>query len=92
LTDRESIFGEGMWGGDGIPNWFPQAGDVVIQQHWGQNGFANTDLGFQLRQRGIEKIIVGGGAGQYLCRKARRQFPMKSPRPSERVASAGEKP
>jgi nicotinamidase-related amidase len=32
----------------------------MIQQHWGQNGFANTDLDFQLKQRGIEKIIVVG--------------------------------
>ena len=32
----------------------------MIEQHWGQNGFANTDLGFQLQQRGIEKIIVVG--------------------------------
>jgi nicotinamidase-related amidase len=32
----------------------------VVQQHWGQNEFANTDLDFQLKQRGIEKIIVVG--------------------------------
>ena len=59
-TDRESIFGEGMWGGDWHPEFVPQPGDVVIQQHWGQNGFANTDLDLQLKQRGIEKIIVVG--------------------------------
>jgi nicotinamidase-related amidase len=60
LTDREAIFGDGMWGGDWHPELVPQAGDVLIQQHWGQNGFANTDLDFQLKQRGIEKIIVVG--------------------------------
>ena len=38
----------------------PRPGDVVIQEHWGQNGFANTDLDFQLKQRSIEKIIVVG--------------------------------
>jgi nicotinamidase-related amidase len=32
----------------------------VIRQHWGQNGFASTDLDFQLKQRGIERIIVVG--------------------------------
>jgi nicotinamidase-related amidase len=58
LTDRESIFAEGMWGGDWHSELVPQPGDVVIQQHWGQNGFANTDLDFQLKQRGIEKIMV----------------------------------
>jgi nicotinamidase-related amidase len=60
LTDRESVFGEGMWGGDWHPELVPQAGDVVVEQHWGQNGFANTDLDFQLKQRGIDKIIVVG--------------------------------
>jgi nicotinamidase-related amidase len=60
LTDRESIFGEGMWGGEWHPELAPEPGDVVIQQHWGQNGFANTDLDLQLKQRGIEKIIVVG--------------------------------
>ncbi len=59
-TDREAIFGEGMWGGDWHPELVPEPGDVVIQQHWGQNGFANTDLDMQLKQRGIEKIIVVG--------------------------------
>ena len=59
-TDREAVFGEGMWGGDWHPELVPQPSDVVIQQHWGQNGFANTDLDFQLKQRGIDKIIVVG--------------------------------
>ena len=60
LTDRETIFAEGMWGGDWHPELVPQPGDVVIQEHWGQNGFANTDLDLQLKQRSIEKIIVVG--------------------------------
>ena len=60
LTDREAVFGEGMWGGDWHPDFVPQPGDVEIQQHWGHNGFAGTDLDFQLKQRRIEKIIVAG--------------------------------
>jgi nicotinamidase-related amidase len=60
LTDRESLFGEGMWGGDWHPDLVRQPGDVMVEQHWGQNGFANTDLDLQLKQRGIEKIIVAG--------------------------------
>jgi nicotinamidase-related amidase len=60
LTDRETIFGEGMWGGDWHPELAPQPGDLVIQEHWGQNGFANTDLDLQLKQRSIEKIILAG--------------------------------
>jgi nicotinamidase-related amidase len=60
LTDRATIFGEGMWGGDWHSELAPQPGDVVIQEHWGQNGFASTDLDLQLKQRSIEKIIVVG--------------------------------
>ena len=60
LTDREFVFGEDMWGGDWHPDLVPQPGDVVIQQHWGQSGFASTDLDFQLKQRGIEKLILAG--------------------------------
>lgn len=60
LTDREIICGEGTWGGDWHSELAPQPGDVVTQEHWGQNGFANTDLDLQLKQRSIEKIIVVG--------------------------------
>ena len=60
LTDREIIFGEGTWGGDWHPELAPQPGDAVVQEHWGQNGFANTDLDLQLKQRSIEKIILAG--------------------------------
>jgi nicotinamidase-related amidase len=60
LTDRETIFAEGMWGADWHPELAAQPGDVVIREHWGQNGFANTDLDLQLKQRSIERIIVAG--------------------------------
>jgi nicotinamidase-related amidase len=38
----------------------PHAGDVVVKEHWGQSGFANTDLDQQLKQHGVEKVIVIG--------------------------------
>ena len=60
LAEREIIFGEGMWGGDWHSELTPQPGDVVVQEHWGQNGFAHTDLDLQLKQRSIEKIILAG--------------------------------
>lgn len=60
LIDRGSFFADGTWGGDWHPDLVPQPGDVIVRQHWGQNGFANTDLDFQLKQRGIEKIILVG--------------------------------
>src|SRR5258706_1925267 len=58
--DREALFADGTWGGDWHPDLAPQDGDVVVQEHWGQNGFVNTDLDLQLKQRGIEHIIVVG--------------------------------
>jgi nicotinamidase-related amidase len=59
-SDRTAVCADGTWGGDWYPDLAPQPGDVVVQQHWGQNGFANTDLNFQLGQRGIDKIILAG--------------------------------
>jgi len=33
---------------------------VMIKEHWSASGFANTDLDMQLKQHGIEKLIVVG--------------------------------
>jgi nicotinamidase-related amidase len=60
LTDRESVFEEGMWGGDWHPELAPQPSDFIVQEHWGQNGFAHTDLDLQFKQRRIDKIILAG--------------------------------
>jgi nicotinamidase-related amidase len=32
----------------------------VASEHWGETGFAHTDLDQQLRQHGIEHIILAG--------------------------------
>jgi nicotinamidase-related amidase len=61
-TDREALLAEGSWGGDWHPDLAPQPGEVIIQEHWGENGFFNTDLDLQLKQHGIEKVIVAGVA------------------------------
>ncbi|NKL21773.1 isochorismatase family cysteine hydrolase [Rhizobium leguminosarum] len=53
-------FEVGTWGGEFNEEFGPRGGDVVVQEHWAQSGFANTDLDLQLRQRGIEKIILVG--------------------------------
>ncbi|MGD0886258.1 MAG: isochorismatase family protein [Thermodesulfovibrionales bacterium] len=47
-------------GGEWYPDFVPQEGDITIKEHWGQNGFANTDPDFQLKQHGIIKVIVIG--------------------------------
>ncbi len=70
--DREGLFADGTWGGDWHPELAPRPGDVVIQEHWGQNGFFDTDLDRQLRQRRLGNIIVAGMAAN-LCVAATAQ-------------------
>lgn len=54
------VFAKGSWGGEWHPDFAPQAGDILIKEHWGASGFANTDLDFRLKQRGISRVIVVG--------------------------------
>jgi nicotinamidase-related amidase len=53
-------FEVGTWGGEFNAEFGPQPGDVVAKEHWAQNGFANTDLDMQLKQHGIQKLILVG--------------------------------
>ncbi len=53
-------FAKGTWGGEWHPDFVPREGDIVIKEHWGQSGFANTDLNQQLKQHGIDRVIVVG--------------------------------
>ena len=57
---KNQIFAKGTWGGEWHPDFVPQEGDIIIKEHWAQSGFANTDLDQQLKQHGIEKIILIG--------------------------------
>jgi nicotinamidase-related amidase len=57
---RRHSFARGEWGGEWHPDFVPQKGDIVVQEHWAQSGFANTDLDFQLKQHGITHVIVVG--------------------------------
>jgi nicotinamidase-related amidase len=57
---ENQIFAKGTWGGDWHPDFVPQEGDIIIKEHWAQSGFANTDLDQQLKQHGIQKIILIG--------------------------------
>ena len=67
--DRGALFAEGTWGGDWHPELTPQPGDVIIQEHWGQDAFFNTDLELQLKQHRLDNIIVAGMAAN-LCVEA----------------------
>lgn len=53
-------FEYGTWGGEIHPEFAPEPGDIVAQEHWGSSGFANTDLDLQLKKHGIHKLIVMG--------------------------------
>ncbi|MCG5212735.1 cysteine hydrolase [Streptosporangium sp. KLBMP 9127] len=58
--EERHTFARGSWGGEFHPDFQPQAGDVVVHEHWAQSGFANTDLDFQLKQHGITHAVVIG--------------------------------
>ena len=60
ISKDAKMFAVDTWGGDWNEEFGPQAGDVIVQEHWGSSGFANTNLDMQLKQHGIQKIIVVG--------------------------------
>ncbi|MGJ6124884.1 isochorismatase family cysteine hydrolase [Mycolicibacterium sp. Y3] len=60
LMRAVQAFTRGSWGGQWHPDLAPCDGEVVAKEHWAQNGFANTDLDFQLRQRSIGRVLVTG--------------------------------
>jgi nicotinamidase-related amidase len=62
-ADQDRLFEDGSWGGAFHAEFGPKPGDVVAQTHRGLNGFVDTDLDWQLRRRGIERVIcIGVGA------------------------------
>ena len=69
-------FAVGTWGGEFHPEFGPREGDVVVLEHWAQSGFANTDLDAQLKQRGIQKIILVGMLAN-TCIEATARFGME---------------
>ncbi|MGW2349055.1 isochorismatase family cysteine hydrolase [Actinacidiphila glaucinigra] len=60
IIQERHTFAFGTWGGEFHPDFRPADGDVVIQEHWSQSGFAHTDLDFRLKQQGITHVIVIG--------------------------------
>jgi len=53
-------FANDTWGGEFNTEFGPADGDIVIYEHMGQNGFANTNLEVQLKQHNIDKLILIG--------------------------------
>lgn len=60
MASELQVFARGQWGGEFHQDFQPREGDVIAQEHWGQSGFANTDLDMLLKQNGVEKIILIG--------------------------------
>jgi nicotinamidase-related amidase len=75
-TKRKTCFEDGAWGGEFHPEFGPKPGDVVVLEHWAQNGFANTDLDAQLKQHGISKLIMVGFIANS-CVEATARFGME---------------
>ncbi|MFE4709244.1 isochorismatase family cysteine hydrolase [Paenibacillus sp. NPDC056722] len=75
VKERQT-FAKGSWGGEFHPDFQPQKGDVIIKEHWGSSGFANTDLDHQLKMHGVQKIIVVGLLAN-TCIEATARFGME---------------
>jgi nicotinamidase-related amidase len=69
-------FAKDTWGGTFHNDFQPQPGDVVVSEHWGSSGFANTDLDHQLKAYDIQKIIVIGMIAN-TCIEATARFGME---------------
>lgn len=54
------VFAKDTWGGEWHPDFLPQTKDTIVKEHWGGSGFANTDLDFHLKQKGITHVILIG--------------------------------
>lgn len=33
---------------------------MIVKEHWGGSGFANTDLDYLLKQHGIDRVVIVG--------------------------------
>jgi nicotinamidase-related amidase len=75
-ADEMQLAAVNTWGGDWHPEFGPVAGDVIAQEHWGQSGFANTDLDALLKQHGISQVIVVGMAA-HTCVESTARFAME---------------
>jgi len=55
-------FEEGTWGVEIYEGLEPSVenGDVVVSKHWCSSSFQNTDLDYQLRQRDVDTLVMGG--------------------------------
>ncbi len=60
---EHKAFEEGSWGVEIYEGLEPDVegnGDVIVSKHWSSSSFQNTDLDYQLRQRDITRVVLGG--------------------------------
>ena len=57
------VFEVGTWNTEFFEGMAPDPennGDVVVSKHWNSSSFQNSDLDYQLRQRGIRHVVMAG--------------------------------
>ena len=59
-TAKALPFQKDTWGGEWHEDFAPRTGDVIVKEHWGSSGFANTDLDYRLKQAGVSHVILIG--------------------------------
>jgi nicotinamidase-related amidase len=75
-SNGRKTFEKHTWGGNFHDDFQVQRNDILIAEHWGSSGFANTDLDHQLKQYGIEQIICIGLLAN-TCIEATARFGME---------------
>lgn len=75
-SNERKTFEKNTWGGTFHDDFQVQRNDILIAEHWGSSGFANTDLDHQLKQYGIEQIICIGLLAN-TCIEATARFGME---------------
>ncbi|KAF2095352.1 Isochorismatase hydrolase [Rhizodiscina lignyota] len=60
--EKNKVFEVGSWGAEYYEGMAPDLdnGDVVVSKHWNSSSFQNTDLDYQLKQRGIRHLVFAG--------------------------------
>lgn len=53
-------FEKNSWGAEFHQELQPASGDIIALNHWTASGFANTDLDFILKTRGITHVAIAG--------------------------------
>jgi nicotinamidase-related amidase len=61
---ENKMFWEGEFGADFYEPFRPQSGDIIIGRHKTFDAFMGTDMDAQLKERGIEKVILAGLTSQ----------------------------